>query len=276
MNFDICLVEPCKTTNCAVVVKSLRTVRFGKKFCLAPSRKGIETKRVQAAVDSYNNLRAVNVAQFPAKRTTAQKEAAKIYADAFKKAYSAVLEVAGAKVVVDSSKYPLHGLFLSSLPEIDLKVELLVRDPRAVAHSWQRKRLRPEVHWEKREMPRHAIARSAIAWNLSNSLTEKLDNENRVFRTQKYEDFTDKPLEQLREIAEFCLNTPTEINQSIFSAAASVRSHTIAGNPVRLADQAITVKQDEKWRNEMPFYKKVQIDLLCARGMHKYEYPLFS
>ncbi len=109
-----------------------------------------------------NRVIAAPPVRYPALRPPALREHCRIYGEAFVAAYRAVAAVSGASVVVDSSKYPLHGLFLSTVPDIDLIAMLLVRDPRAVAYSWTRHKPRPEIHWKEQEMPRHGVARSAL------------------------------------------------------------------------------------------------------------------
>ena len=50
--------------------------------------------------------------------------------------YAAIAEVAGAQVIVDSSKMPGPALVAESLGGVEVKVLHLTRDPRAVAASW--------------------------------------------------------------------------------------------------------------------------------------------
>ena len=51
--------------------------------------------------------------------------------------FRTIAEKTSARVIVDSSKTPLHAQFLSWIPEIDLHVIQLVRDPRGVASSYR-------------------------------------------------------------------------------------------------------------------------------------------
>ncbi len=46
----------------------------------------------------------------------------------------------GGGVVVDSSKLPAYGAMLEMLPGVDVRVVHLIRDPRATAYSWLRKK----------------------------------------------------------------------------------------------------------------------------------------
>ena len=117
-----------------------------------------------------------------------------------------LLEKASARDDMTFELVDLRDFDLPFFDEVASNAWVPSSDPRAVAYSWQRHRIRPEVHWEKREMPRHDVARSAMAWNVSNTLTEKISNDPKHFRLQRYEDFIDSPLETIEAIASFALD----------------------------------------------------------------------
>jgi hypothetical protein len=233
---------------------------------------GYDRKRIHAAVRAINRVVKAPALLHPSLQSASMRQHAAVYRDAFTAAYRAVATVSGASVVVDSTKYPLHGLFLRSVPSLDLSTMLLVRDPRAVAYSWTRHRLRPEVHWEEREMPRYRVSRSAFAWDLSNTLT-RIEMGDRPFRVQRYEDFVERPVEQLGEIASFALGRSVEVDQSLFETQPRV-PHTIAGNPVRLGSETVTVRADLAWQEKMPAMKKQAVTVLCLPQMHRYGYRI--
>ncbi len=58
--------------------------------------------------------------------------------EALRRLYAAIQSVTGAEVIVDSSKLPAYLWILAGIPELDLRVVHLVRDPRGAAFSWQR------------------------------------------------------------------------------------------------------------------------------------------
>ncbi|HRD62585.1 MAG TPA: sulfotransferase, partial [Nocardioides sp.] len=64
---------------------------------------------------------------------------------AYTRIYKAVAEVTGSRVIVDASKGPAFGQALAGAPGIDLRMLNVVRDPRAVAWSWQRHVERPQA-----------------------------------------------------------------------------------------------------------------------------------
>src|SRR5690606_669009 len=61
------------------------------------------------------------------------------YLDRLAKFLKAIQSVTGCQAFVDSSKTPEVALAYSLLPEVDVYVLNLVRDPRAVVFSWMRK-----------------------------------------------------------------------------------------------------------------------------------------
>ena len=64
------------------------------------------------------------------------------YAENTGRLYTAIADTTGCDVIVDSSKWPQYGLLLSETLPFDVYVLHLVRDPRAVAYSWQRRQSR--------------------------------------------------------------------------------------------------------------------------------------
>src|SRR5262249_31178566 len=54
--------------------------------------------------------------------------------------YRAIAEITGATVIIDSTKIPGEAALLPSVEGVDPLYLHLVRDPRAVAHSWSRQK----------------------------------------------------------------------------------------------------------------------------------------
>jgi len=109
--------------------KPFRECKFWSTVLAEAFPNGIDRERVQRAVKNTNRLAMLPYLKWPGLMTATMREDAKIYREAFTAAYRAVAKVSGAKVVVDSTKYPVHGWFLRTLPSLDLRTMLLVRDP---------------------------------------------------------------------------------------------------------------------------------------------------
>src|SRR4029078_12568053 len=89
---------------------------------------------------------------------------------ALERLYLGIHEATGAEVVVDSSKIPTYAMLLRRIPAVDLRIVRLVRAPRGVVHSWQRRVARPDGP-EGDEMLRYATLPAAARYVAYNGLT---------------------------------------------------------------------------------------------------------
>jgi hypothetical protein len=201
------------------------------------------------------------------------RPALRAYGELLERLYGAILDVAGARVIVDSSKDPRHGLVLSRLDCIELHVVHLIRDPRAVAFSWQRRRERPEIHWRRQEMTRQPVRSSAARWTTHNTVAELLcataDRHHRL----RYEDFVRDPLAAVSQIlcAYEWASAPAPGSPGEIALAPS---HSVAGNPMRFDSGTLRVKLDDEWRTAMPLRDRVSVAAVTWPLLARYGYPL--
>jgi hypothetical protein len=189
--------------------------------------------------------------------------------------YEAVRSVSGARVIVDSSKFPVYGSVLAASDSIDASGLLLVRDPRAVAFSRSRqKRLRPD-HSEDvgpAYFRRHGVLRSASTWLGWNFLAEISwrGNADRLMRV-RYEDFVDDPDTVFRSIGErFDLEvSPPRSDPMTYEVR---QSHTLSGNPVRFDSGSVALKADREWVTSMPRSRQLALSLLTLPLLPRYGY----
>jgi hypothetical protein len=156
-------------------------------------------------------------------------------------------------VIVDSSKSPVYGFALSLLPQIDLHVLHLVRDPRAVSYSWLRQASRRLSSDDPLHRRSFSSAASSWRWTFVNSAAEallrKLDDRYRLLR---YEDFVRRPAETFESILDWVGESsvaPASLAAGRVNLAAG---HTISGNPSRFKTGEVELKLDDEWRDEMP------------------------
>lgn len=147
--------------------------------------------------------------------------------------------------MVDSSK-DLSLLFvLASHPEVDLRVLHLVRDSRAIAHSWTRHRLQPQFTTEERYMDRYSPLRSCAEWWYRNLGTEAARCLAQRYHRVRYEDLIESPIEVL-EVIESKLDCETEgISIDNDVAVHLTGDHLASGNPARF-DQGRVLLQPEQ------------------------------
>lgn len=167
---------------------------------------------------------------------------------------SALRTLAGAaeaRVVVDSSKRAHDAAVVAALPGISLYVLHVVRDPRAVAYSWGRKKTFT-VAGKTRTMGTRRPSASASRW-ISNSWGAEILSrhvpKDRWLRL-RYEDFCANPLESYRAIMELL----GEQGLSPFEGPDAVRlrpGHIVAGNPSRFTVGSVKIRLDEEWRTQM-------------------------
>lgn len=187
--------------------------------------------------------------------------------------YRAIQSVSGARMIVDSSKVPVYGLILNQTPDVDLSVIHLVRDSRAVAYSWLRKKVRPEVHWKQDLMPQFSLFHSGRTWVLMNLFIEYLDRRQPRNVFVRYEDLTRDPREVLARIG-MLLGTPGLENCLPGSGEPLDLgvNHTVSGNPVRFQAREIRLKTDAEWKHKMKPAQKAFIMAMTWPLLVKYGY----
>ncbi len=199
--------------------------------------------------------------------TTAFWTQAGEYIDMLGEVVSAVSAVAGANVVVDSSKHPPYGFFLSKSKAFDLYPVHLVRDCRAVAFSQQRTRVRPEVYWTTTLMPRFGPARTAFDWTLFNSLMHLLGAVAGRYRRVRYEDIAMNPADVISSL----LAWPGASTGT--APSHSIGEHQLSGNPMRLR-RDFEVTPDTEWLGQMSARDRTTATALSAPLLLTYGYKL--
>ncbi len=185
--------------------------------------------------------------------------------------YEAIGSVTGSRVVVDSSKEPAYGYALSRVPGVDFRVLHLIRDPRAAAYSWLKKKPQPDS--ETREyMHRFNPAKSAALWDAWNAAAERLWRGDRYLML-RYEDFVADPrasfgriLELLDEDAAPPLTGEQEVKLGV--------SHTVSGNPNRFETGSVALRHDREWTDRMRPRDRNLVTALTLPLLYRYGYPL--
>ena len=165
------------------------------------------------------------------------------YLDAVGDMLAGVFEATGSSHFVDASKSPQTSLALSLLPNVELRVLNLVRDPRAVASGFRRSTgsavtaLRYARDWRTRQRRLDGLA-------------EQLGRRYLVLR---YEDFARQPKDAVRAVGAW---SQLPIADGLFATRDRVRVNWRSqhiyppANPRLLADRAeeVTIAPREDWR----------------------------
>ncbi|MGH2699992.1 MAG: sulfotransferase [Actinomycetota bacterium] len=186
------------------------------------------------------------------------------YQDHLRRLYDAVAAESGSDVIIDSTKDPSHGYVLSSMPDVDLRVIHLVRDSRAVAHSWQRKKFNPG---SGRDMNRYGLLKTGLEWGAINALIGGLRRRSAGYALVRYEELVADSNTQLRRILDMMDEDATVPGEGLYQLRDD---HTVAGNPIRFKRGDTRLRLDDEWQASMPFSGKLVMTSLTLPGLARY------
>ncbi|MFI7705170.1 sulfotransferase [Nonomuraea sp. NPDC049480] len=182
--------------------------------------------------------------------------------------YTAIGEVTGAEVIVDTSKFPAEAAHLMGLRDLRPRTLHMVRDPRATAYSW---------HRAKGYIPAMSPLHSSAYWTGFNVASEWIV---RAFpgecRRLRYEDFAVRPAETVDRVMAWAgltgLNPVTSGNSG--STATLGVNHTVTGNPDRLRTGPVAIRPDDAWHAALPVSSTALSTLTALPLMGRYGYRL--
>jgi hypothetical protein len=184
--------------------------------------------------------------------------------------YANLVDVTGARVIVDASKRPEDAAVLSGIDSVDHYVLHIVRDPRAVVFSWSRAKASPDGTTVMRRM---RPPRIILAWMENNAGAELLQRHvppERWFFT-RYEDFVARPRDVVSDILAFLEETGDAPFTDQDTVALGV-NHTLLGNPDRFRIGAVRIKPDEQWRSLLSWRLRVLVAAATLPLMLRYGY----
>lgn len=190
--------------------------------------------------------------------------------------YDAVRRVIGCRVIVDSSKSAAYARLLQGLAGIELHPVHLVRDPRAVSFSRQR---RKPVTLAPGASPRYldvvSAARAARNWSRVVLLNHLLWRRAKGAVRVSYEDFVAQPERILQTIAKLTGEPGAGVRIQNGNHIRLRPTHTAGGNPSRLVTGDVVLRTDEEWRDRMSFLDRMIVSMTCAPVAYFMDYPLF-
>jgi hypothetical protein len=217
---------------------------------------------------------AIRVRATPGLLRGTSNPAAEAYRRILEPLYPAIAEVTGADLIVDSSKSPAAAALLRRLDGVESYLVHMIRDPRAVAHSWGR----PTVQLngpQPRLMRRQSPARSTARWLAWNVLSERVGGHDPDrFRRLRYEDFVVRPREAVEDLLAF---TGTAAVDAPFLGEHTVIlpvNHTVSGNPGRFRSGEVQIRPDDRWRHDSTWGPRVIATALALPLLPRYGYPV--
>ncbi|WP_049566951.1 sulfotransferase [Nonomuraea sp. SBT364] len=186
------------------------------------------------------------------------------HADLMTRTYHAAAERTGARVIVDTTKIPGEAALLPYLEGITPYFVHLVRDPRAVAHSWRQ---------PKQYVYAMSSWMSTAYWHgfnlASHAITRRFPQRSLFLR---YEDFTTDPEATIDTLLRLCGADP---------AANPVRdrtvdlhtNHTVTGNPDRFRTGVTVIRErDDGWRDTLTLPARLAAVTLATPLFRRYGY----
>lgn len=195
------------------------------------------------------------------------------HADRLARLYRAAAHVAGASVLVDSSKHASTAFVLRHLPDVPVRLVHLVRDSRGVAYSWTKEVARPEAE-DGTAMPTYSPSSAAGWWDAFNLLITAYRATGRDVLRLRYEDVLDDPAAALRAVLA-PTGLPLEEGWDAFLTPEGARldaSHSVAGNPMRFRTGTIPLRHDDAWRRSLPGRDRRVVTALTAPFLLAYGY----
>lgn len=191
-------------------------------------------------------------------------------AAAIRPLYQGIAEITSCRFIVDASKFPAYAFILSLIPEVDLHLLHLTRDPRAVGYSWLRHRINPD---SGRPFGRRGIVKSSMLWVVENLATESVGRRlgrERYLRL-RYEDLVRDPTASMDSVLKL-LREP-EASFDLRDRQVKIEAgHTIAGNPVRFSLRPQELKEDVEWKAELPTASRLMSTALCLPLLRRLGY----
>jgi Sulfotransferase family len=185
--------------------------------------------------------------------------------------YQAIQESTGCRVLVDSSKLPSYGALLEALPGVELYVLHLVRDPRATAWSWLRRKRLTDTP-APRLMQRQPPGKSAAMWMVWNLTTALLWSGGPRYLRLRYEDLVRRPEAAVRRIAELVGESPAALPFPVPGRVALAPTHSVAGNPGRLDTGEVALRLDDEWSSRLRPRHKLLVTLATWPLLLHYRY----
>jgi hypothetical protein len=181
--------------------------------------------------------------------------------------YQAIQSTTDSRVVIDSSKSAVYGYVLGRLPEVELYVVHLVRDPHGVQYSLLKRKAEEHGGYLT-----HNSVKGALAWDTLNLVTEATWRNSRRYMRARLEDFVREPRRVVERILEM---TQENVERLPFVGSSRVElqpTHSRGGSPSRFNTGTVELRVDETWKKEMKPSDKTVITTLTWPLLWRYGY----
>jgi hypothetical protein len=195
------------------------------------------------------------------------------YAEFMARLYLGISRVSGEAIILDSMKRPYHVYSVAGIPELDVSVVHLVRDPRGVAFSGT-KVVRRQGAIEGEFRLRRSPFRSGVRWMWVNAAFEALPRTGVPVTRVRYESLVRNPRE---EIARIVGSTRGQVGDSdlgfIHDEGVDLHpDHLVAGNRMRLLAGRQPLRRDDEWKAGLSSRHQRTVSLVTWPLLRRYAY----
>jgi len=221
---------------------------------------GVDEPRLHELVDYVDRPRYIPAMHHAALRSRRFRGALGPSQDIVRRFYERVVKAAPGRVVIESTKVAWYAHLLSTTEGLNVAYVHLVRDSRAVAYSQQRSARNPDGS----ALPTHPPSATALMWDASFILSFALDPyvRERIVHI-RYEDFARDPAAASIRIESLARNSGLQALGPRGADADPNWYHSAFSNPMRF-EGAFEVRNDERWRSDLPGASKAAVGALSA------------
>lgn len=197
-------------------------------------------------------------------RRAAFDQRSSLYRQQYANLYRAMADTAGARAVVDASKWPAQAAALAG-PEIDVRVIHVQRDVRGVAWSMGKRRVaRPQDTQGRDLMESSGVKTAALRWSACQSEVALLRMTRVPLVRIRYEDLICNAHDEVQHALE-AIGLPIGPSALGHIGQRDVRlgpSHGLSGNPSRFVQGSTALSVDHAWQTQMSMRDKVVVSAI--------------
>ncbi len=183
------------------------------------------------------------------------------------KLYASIGSTISARLIVDTSKNPAYLYMLSMISEIELYIIHIIRDPRATAYSWSRKK---EGFWQISSW------RSSLSWSVRNLIAELLGRRfGKRYMRLNYENLIAYPKKVVSAIVDMAEEQQKSLTFIKDKKVNLAQNHCVFGNPSLFQTGWVKLQIDERWKH-MRRLDRIIATTLTWPLIIRYGYPVFQ
>lgn len=188
--------------------------------------------------------------------------------------YRAAANATGSDVVIDCSNIAAGALVASRMPDVKLHILHVVRSPEAVVQSWRSTKFHPGFGMRSDQRAPLGVL---FDWWLHNVMAEMMRFKCRDVVVCRYESLVETPRKAVTDLFSHIRGEEMDASPA-FVSANEVKldaDHAILGNPDRFRQGVIAIRNDERFRRELPFSYRWLSVLLTIPLRFVYRYRVF-